>query len=173
RPLASAMKLRILFVDDEPTLREFMTIELPRLGHAVTACPDAKAAVEALKTATFDAAILDMKMETDRSGLQVLGYLKQVSPDTEAVIMTGYASQETAIEALRLGAFDYLTKPCKLSDIEALLLRVQEKRKLKHKAAALETRVQAAEGPGGLIGHSPAMLPVQQFVNQVGPTEAR
>src|SRR5207248_1198952 len=55
----------------------------------------------------------------------------------------------------------------------ALLLRVQEKRKLKHKAAALETRVQAAEGPGGMIGSSPAMVPVQQFVNQVGPTEGR
>ena len=64
--------------------------------------------------------------------------------------MTGYGSTETAVEALRLGAFDYLTKPCKLTDIEALLLRIQEKRKLKHKTAALESRVQAAEGPAGL-----------------------
>ena len=94
-------------------------------------------------------------MEHDKAGLQVLAALKQVSPDTEAVIMTGYGSTETAVEALRLGAFDYLTKPCKLADIEALLLRIQEKRKLKNKTAALETRVQAAEGPGGLDRQQP------------------
>ncbi len=103
----------------------------------------------------------------------MLAALKQVSPDTEAVIMTGYGSTETAVEALRLGAFDYLTKPCKLTDIEALLLRIQEKRRLKHKTAALESRVQAAEGPPGVVGGSPAMLPVQQFIDRVGPTDGR
>src|SRR6187402_2207397 len=104
------MPLRILFVDDEPGLREFMKTELPRFGHSVTVCPDARTAVDVLGKSTFDAAILDMKMESERSGLQVLTYLKQVSPDTEAVIMTGFATQETTVEALRLGAFDYLTK---------------------------------------------------------------
>ena len=89
------------------------------------------------------------------AGIEVLAALKQVTPDTEAVIMTGHASIETAVEALRLGAFDYLTKPCKLAEIEALLLRIQEKRKLKNKTAALETRVQAAEGPAGLVGAQP------------------
>jgi DNA-binding NtrC family response regulator len=166
-------RLRLLFVDDEQHLREFMRTELPRLGHEVTVCPDSRTALEVIKKATFDAAILDMRMEHDKAGLTVLAGLKQAAPDTEAVIMTGYGSTETAVEALRLGAFDYLTKPCKLSDIEALLLRIQEKRKLKHKAAALETRVQAAEGPGGLVGGSPAMLPVRQFVERIGPTEGR
>src|SRR5437868_9190943 len=170
---AAHNRLRILFVDDEQHLREFMKTELPRLGHEVTACPDSRTAIEVIKKATFDAAILDLRMEHDKAGLQVLAALKQVSPDTEAVIMTGYGSTETAVEALRLGAFDYLTKPCKLADIEGLLLRVQEKRRLKHKAAALETRVQAAEGPGLLIGHSPAMVPVQRLVDQLAPTEAR
>jgi DNA-binding NtrC family response regulator len=166
-------RLRILFVDDEAHLREFMRTELPRLGHEVTVCPDSKSGIEAVKKAVFDAAILDLRMEHDKAGLQVLAALKQVSPDTEAVIMTGYGSTETAVEALRLGAFDYLTKPCKLTDIEALLLRVQEKRRLKYKAAALESRVQAAEGPGGLIGATPAMLPVHQFIDRIGPTEGR
>ncbi len=166
-------RLRILFVDDEAMLREFMRSELPRLGHEVTVCADSKSGIEMVKKATFDAAILDMRMEHDKAGLQVLAALKQVSPDTEAVIMTGYGSQDTAVEALRLGAFDYLTKPCKLTDIEALLLRIQEKRKLKHKTAALESRVRAAEGPAGLIGSSPAMVPVQQFIDRVGPTDGR
>jgi DNA-binding NtrC family response regulator len=139
-------RLRILFVDDEAHLREFMRTELPRLGHEVTVCPDSKTGIEAVKKGVFDAAILDLRMEHDKAGLQVLAALKQVSPDTEAVIMTGYGSTDTAVEALRLGAFDYLTKPCKLTDIEALLLRIQEQRKLKNKTAALESRVQAAEG---------------------------
>lgn len=169
----NTLKLRLLFVDDEPHLREFMKSELPRLGHEVTVCADTRTAIETLKTATFDAAILDMKMEGERSGLQVLGFLKQVSPDTEAVIMTGYASQETAIEALRLGAFDYLTKPCKLTDIEGLLLRVIEKKKLKNQAAALEARAQAAEGPTMLVGNSPAMRPVLQVIETVAHTDAR
>jgi DNA-binding NtrC family response regulator len=164
--------LRLLFVDDEPGLREFMKLELPRLGHAITVCPDTRTAFETLQKNTFDAAILDMKMEHDRSGLQVLTYLKQVSPDTEAVIMTGYASQDTVIEALRLGAFDYLTKPCKLTDIEALLLRIQEKRRLKNQAAALQVRAAAAEGPSLLIGHSPAMQPVHALIQQVAPSDA-
>ncbi|MBN9518051.1 sigma-54-dependent Fis family transcriptional regulator [bacterium] len=150
-----------------------MRTELPRLGHEVTVCPDSKTALEVIRKATFDAAILDMRMEHDKAGLTVLSALKQAAPDTEAVIMTGYGSTETAVEALRLGAFDYLTKPCKLSDIEALLLRIQEKRKLKNKAAALETRLQSAEGPAGLVGASPAMLPVQQFVERIAPTEGR
>ena len=166
-------RLRILFVDDEQHLREFMKTELPRLGHEVTACADSKSAIETIKKATFDAAILDLRMDHEKAGLTVLAALKQASPDTEAVIMTGYGSTETAVEALRLGAFDYLTKPCKLSDIEALLLRIQEKRKLKHKTAALETRVQAAEGPGLVIGNSPAMHPVVQFIEQFAPTDAR
>ncbi|VTU00465.1 acetoacetate metabolism regulatory protein : Response regulator with CheY-like receiver, AAA-type ATPase, and DNA-binding domains OS=Singulisphaera acidiphila (strain ATCC BAA-1392 / DSM 18658 / VKM B-2454 / MOB10) GN=Sinac_3190 PE=4 SV=1: Response_reg: Sigma54_activat: HTH_8 [Gemmataceae bacterium] len=166
-------RLRILFVDDEAPLREFMRTELPRLGHEVTVCADSKSGTEAVKKGTFDAAILDMRMDHDRAGLQVLAALKQVSPDTEAVIMTGYGSTDTAVEALRLGAFDYLQKPCKLTDIEALLLRVQEKRRLKNKAAALESRVQAMEGPPGLIGGSPAMVPVQQFIDRIGPTDGR
>ena len=172
-PTPAHNRLRILFVDDEQHLREFMRTELPRLGHEVTVCPDSKTAIETLKKATFDAAILDLRMESEKAGLQVLAALKQVSPDTEAVIMTGYGSTETAVEALRLGAFDYLTKPCKLADIEALLLRIQEKRRLKHKTAALETRVQAAEGPSGLIGNTPAMQPVQQFIDRIGPTDGR
>ncbi len=150
-----------------------MRTELPRLGHEVTVCPDSKTAFETIKKATFDAAILDLRMEHERAGLQVLSALKQATPDTEAVIMTGYGSTETAVEALRLGAFDYLTKPCKLSDIEALLLRIQEKRKLKHKTAALETRVQAAEGTEAVIGASPAMLPIQEFTDRIGPTDGR
>jgi DNA-binding NtrC family response regulator len=162
--------LRILFADDERSLQEFMRSELPRLGHEVTVCPDGKAAVKALEKGTFDAAILDLRMP-GLTGIEVLEQLKQVSPDTEVVIMTGHASVETAIDAVRLGAFDYLTKPCKLAQIETILRKVVEKRELKHKNLALQTRVQAAEGPSDLVGKSPAMTPVHRIISTVAPTD--
>jgi DNA-binding NtrC family response regulator len=165
-------RLRVLFVDDERSLQEFMRTELPRLGHEVTVCPNGTTALQAIQQQTFDAAILDVRMP-DVSGIDVLQRLKQVSPDTEAVMMTGYASEESAVQAMRLGACDYLRKPCKLSEIEAVLLRIQDKKRLKNKAAALETRVQAAEGPSLLIGTSPAMVPVQRLIDQIAPTDAR
>src|SRR5215470_6450075 len=130
--------LRVLFVDDETSLREFMRSELPRLGHEVTVCQDGRAALKALEKSTFDAAILDLRMP-GMTGIEVLEQLKQISPDTEAVMMTGHASMETAIDAVRLGAFDYITKPCKLGEIEAVLQKVVEKRALKHQNLALQS----------------------------------
>src|SRR5262245_28850016 len=143
--------LRVLFVDDEQALRETMRLELPRLGHEITVCPDGPSALKALEKTTFDAAILDLRMP-GMSGLEVLEHLKKVSPDTEAVVMTGHASIETATMAMRLGAADYMTKPCKLADIEAVLTRMADRRELKHKNLALESRVQKAEGPSILVG---------------------
>src|SRR5438552_3839379 len=106
------------------------------------------------------------------SGIEVLELLKQVSPDTEAVIMTGHASQETAIAALNLGAFRYITKPCKLVEINALLRGIADKRELQNKNLALETRVQAAEGPTLLLGKSPRMVEVQNFIRRVAPSDS-
>jgi DNA-binding NtrC family response regulator len=168
--LASHTSLRILFADDEKSLQEFMRSELPQLGHEVVVCPDGKAAVKALEKTTFDAAILDLRMP-GLTGIEVLEQLKQVSPDTEVIIMTGHASVETAIDAVRLGAFDYITKPCKLAQIETILRKVVEKRELKHKNLALQTRVEAAEGPSDLVGNSPAMIPVHRIIATVAPTD--
>src|SRR6266849_4256600 len=169
--MSSHNTLRILFADDEKSLQEFMRSELPRLGHEVTVCPDGKAAVKALEKATFDAAILDLRMP-GMTGIEVLEQLKQVAPDIEAIVMTGHASMETAIEAVRLGAFDYITKPCKLSEIEAVLHKVIEKRDLKHKNLALQSRVKAAEGPTVLVGDSPPMAGVHRLIATVAPTES-
>src|SRR3974377_423392 len=135
--------LRVLFVDDEKPLQDFMRSELPRLGHEVTVCADGRQALKALEKGTFDAAILDLRMP-GMTGIEVLEFLKSVAPDTEAIVMTGHASTDTAIAAMRLGAFHYITKPCKLAEIEAILTKVAEKRTLKHQNLALQNRVQAA-----------------------------
>src|SRR5205823_3304566 len=133
-----------------------MRSELPRLGHEVIVCPDGRAALKALEKSSFDAAILDIRMP-GMTGIEVLEQLKQLSPDTEAIMMTGHASMETAIEAVRLGAFDYITKPCKLAELDVILKKITEKRILKNKNLALQTRVHAAEDPTILVGNSPAM----------------
>jgi DNA-binding NtrC family response regulator len=163
--------LRILFADDESHLREFMGIELPRMGHEVTVCPDGTAALRALEKSIFDVAILDMKMP-GFTGIEVLGKIKQTSPETQVVILTGHATIDTAVQALRLGAFDYLTKPCKFAELEAILDRLAERRMLANKATALETRLKAAEGSPVLIGRTPAMQHVLQLIETVAPTEA-
>ncbi|MFL5241707.1 MAG: sigma-54-dependent transcriptional regulator [Gemmataceae bacterium] len=163
--------LRILFVDDERSLQEFMRSELPRLGHEVTVCPDGRAGLKALEKSTFDVAILDLRMP-GMTGIEVLEQLKALAPDTEAVMMTGHASMETAIDAMRLGAFDYITKPCKLTEIEAVLRKVAEKRDLKHKNIALQNRVQAAEGPTVLVGKSSPMNGVHRLISTVAPTDS-
>ena len=164
-------KLRILFVDDERGLREIMRAELTRMGHDVTEFADGRLALKAMEATRFDAAILDLRMPSI-SGIEVLEQLKRISPDTEAVMMTGHASMETAIEAVRLGAFDYITKPAKMAEIEAILMKISEKRDLKNANLALQTRVQAAEGPSILVGDSPAMRAVQRLIATVAPTDS-
>src|SRR6516225_11119883 len=119
--------LRVLFVDDEKSLQEFMRSELPRLGHEVTVCPDGRTALKTLEKSSFDVAILDLRMP-GMTGIELLEQLKQSTPDTEAIVMTGHESMETAIDAMRIGALDYITKPCKLAEIEAVLHKVADKR---------------------------------------------
>ena len=169
--MATHKGLRILFADDEPSLREFMRTELPGLGHDVTVCADGMAAIKALEKGPFDVALLDIKMP-NKTGIEVLDQIKHLSPSTEVVLLTGYASVDTAVQAVRLGAFDYLTKPCRLADLEGLLRRIAEKRDLVNKTIAWEKRVKAAEGPTILVGDSPAMQAVNKLITRIAPTDS-
>jgi DNA-binding NtrC family response regulator len=162
---------RVLFVDDEATLQEFMRMELPRLGHEVTVCPDGTSALRAIEKTTFDVAILDLRMP-DMTGFQVLEYLKKVSPETEAVMMSAYDEAANIVQAINLGAADYLVKPCGIPQLQGALAKVMEKKKLRQQNTALKTRVQAAEGAGMVLGRSPAMASVHNLVETVAPTDA-
>ncbi len=163
--------LRILFADDETHLRELMQMELPRLGHDVTVVPDGLAALRALEKGSFDVALMDMRMP-GLTGIEVLGKVRAICPETAVIILTGHATVDTAVQALRLGAFDYLTKPCKWAELEAILDRVAERRDLSHKATALETRLKQAEGTPLLVGESPSMASVRQLIDTIAPTDA-
>jgi two-component system NtrC family response regulator len=158
-----------LFADDEPSLQELMKLELPRLGHRVTVCPDGMTAVAALEKNTYDCIIVDLDMP-GLDGIGVIAKCKEQSPQTEAVVLTGKSSLETAIAALRHGAFDYLTKPCRLIEIEALLKRVAEKKRLEQKNRALEHQVRRLEGSQQLIGATPSMQKVRMLIERVAPT---
>jgi DNA-binding NtrC family response regulator len=163
--------LTLLFADDEPSLQELMKLELPRLGHRVTVCPDGLTAIAALDKNTYDCILVDLDMP-GRDGIGVIAHCKEVSPETEAVVLTGKSSMETAIAALRHGAFDYLTKPCKLVELQALLKRVADKRQLTQKCRALQHRVQRLEGTPRLIGNTPAMHKVRILIEKVAPTNS-
>ena len=106
------------------------------------------------------------------SGIEVLGQIKQISPDTQVIILTGQATVDTAVQALRLGAYDYLTKPCKWAELEVLLQRIGERRDLSNKTVALETRLKNAEGAPLLIGETPAMQQVRRLIDTIAPSEA-
>jgi DNA-binding NtrC family response regulator len=163
--------LRVLFADDEAYLRDLMQEELPRMGHEVTVCADGPTAIRTLEKANFDLALLDIKMP-GMTGIEVLGRIRQMSPDTQVVILTGQASVDTAVQALRLGAFDYLTKPCKWAELEVLLHRVAERRDLSNRAAALESRLKAAEGTTQLVGEASSMRAVQRLIETIAPSDA-
>jgi DNA-binding NtrC family response regulator len=163
--------MRILFADDETSIQELMRIELPRLGHEATVCPDGRTALAALDKTSYDCVLVDLDMP-GVGGMEVIRRVRETSPDTETVIITGKSSLETAISALRQGVFDYLTKPCKLAEIQAVLERVRTKRALTARLRALERRVRRAEGGGSLVGGSPALEQVRRLVARVAGSEA-
>lgn len=170
--MVKVKKLRVLFADDEASLRELMRLELPRLGHEVVVCEDGRSAVSTIEKSSFDVAILDIRMP-GLTGLEVLKRIKEVSPDTEVVLLTGHATVDTAVESMRQGAFDYLTKPCKMTELEVVLGRIVEKRQLVNKSAALESRLRAAEGGiVRLVGQSPPMSQVASLIKKVAPTDS-
>ncbi len=164
-------RLKLLFADDERSLQELLNLELRRMGHEVTVCPDGVTAVAALERNTYDCILVDLDMP-GLGGIEVIARAKELSPDTEAVVLTGKSSLESAIAALRYGAFDYLTKPCKLVELEGVLQRVAAKRELTIKYRALQRRLQSLEGNSRLVGSSPAMQKVQRLIAKVAPTNS-
>lgn len=166
-----ANKLRVLFVDDEPPIRDVMKIELPRMGHEATICEDGTAAIAAIDKQSFDVAIVDLRMP-GLSGWDVVDHLKKVSPETEIIISTGHGSMEEAIQALRRGAYDFLPKPCKLFEIANVLRRVGEKLALTRKTVALERRLESVEGDSSLVGETASMRRVKQLIDKIAPTDS-
>lgn len=163
--------LKILFADDETSIREVMQLELERMGHEATICPDGLTASAALERNTYDCILVDLDMP-GLNGIQVIERAKELAPETEAVVLTGKSSLDTAVAALRQGAFDYLTKPCKLVELESLLSRIAQKRELTNQYRALKQRLARIEGDMNLVGSNEAMQRVRQLIAKVAPTNS-
>ena len=163
--------LKILFADDEESLQELMSLEIPRMGHEVTVCPDGLTAEAALQRNTYDCLLVDLDMP-GLSGIAVIERALTLSPEAEAIVLTGKSSLESAVAALRHGAFDYLTKPCKLQELEKLLKRVVEKREMNNKYRALKHQLQQAEGTPQLVGSSDSLQEVRDRIAKVAPTNS-
>lgn len=119
-------KKKILIVDDEIDLRLLLAHELASVGYDIQEASDGAEAIELLKIHHFDLALLDIQMPTV-NGIQVLKYIKENTPDTKAIMLTGYADLKHAMEAKEYGAGDFIAKPYKISDITSTLERLLKK----------------------------------------------
>ena len=148
-----------------------MKNEIPRMGHEVTVCPDGLTAVAAMQRNAFDCVLVDLDMP-GLNGIEVIARAGELCPEAETIVLTGKSSLESAVAALRHGAFDYLTKPCKLVELEALLRRVAEKQELKNQCRALQRRLDHLEGGCRLVGQSPEIERVRKLISKVAPTDS-
>ena len=137
--------MRILVVDDEKNIQRTMMLALESMGHDGTVAQNGSLAIEELKANKFDVVFLDLKLGQE-SGLDVLQEILRASPRTAVIMFTAFASIDTAVEAMRRGAFDYLPKPFTPDQIRQALAHVERTRKLENRVAELESRV-ATEGP--------------------------
>lgn len=112
------MSHKILVIDDENTLRHFLRLHLQERGYHVTEAPDGKTAIQLIDREHFEVALVDLHL-TDMDGLDIMRHLRQKSPQTSVIILTAYASVDSAVEALRQGAHDYLTKPFETTELLA------------------------------------------------------
>lgn len=112
------MSHKVLIIDDEKTLRHFLRLNLQEQGYQVTEAADGKTAIKLINREHFDVALVDLHL-TDMDGLDIMRHLRKVASGTSVIILTGYASVDSAVAALREGAHDYLTKPCSTAELLA------------------------------------------------------
>ncbi|MGE3959380.1 MAG: sigma-54-dependent transcriptional regulator [Vicinamibacterales bacterium] len=162
---------RVLVVDDERSMRELLAIVLKREGYEVVLAENGRSAVAALERGPFDLLISDIKMP-DMSGVDVLRAAKKLDADILGIMITAFASTETAIEAMRLGACDYLSKPF---DIDLLKMKVREKvenRQLRQENILLKRTLGVTHQFSNIIGRSESMLDVFKMIETVARTNS-
>ncbi len=162
---------KILVVDDEKSMREFLSIVLKKEGYSVTTAEDGEAAGRLIRKEMFDLVLTDVKMPKV-SGLQVLKTVKETSPDTIVLMITAFASTETAIEAMKEGAYDYLTKPFQIEEVKLIIRNALEKKRLRAENLLLKKKVKGAATIEDIIGRSGPMQNVMQVVKKVADTQS-
>ncbi len=157
--------VRVLVVDDEASMRELLTILLRQEGYDVVTADGGEAAVGLLGRETFDLVITDLRM-AGADGLDVLRAAKEQAPRTVVLVVTAYASTESAVEAMKLGAYDYVTKPFKVDELKVTVTNALERRRLQEENLALKRQLRRERGFDNFIARSRAMLDVFETIRK-------
>jgi DNA-binding NtrC family response regulator len=157
----------ILVVDDDTAMREMLVALLEDEGMRARGAGSVAAAVEAARDEDFDAVLSDIRMPV-QGGLELLGELRQLRPETPVVLMTAFGSIDSAVEAMRSGAFDYITKPFKNEAVLAALGRALQRKALERENRQLRRALERASSFGDLIGRSPAMQEIFALIRKIG-----
>jgi two-component system, NtrC family, response regulator AtoC len=163
--------IRILIVDDEYQLVEAFKKKLSKEGMEVFTALNGRKALSIMKQEILDIGLFDI-MLPDMDGVELLGKLREMQPTTEVIMLTGNASVDTAIRSMKLGAYDYLTKPCKLIELHNVILKAYEKKQLKEKNIVLEEQLQRVELHDRFIGESKEVKEVKKFISLVSTSTA-
>lgn len=163
------MKPRILVVDDEESIREFLDIMLRKEGYDVTCAEDGQKALELLKKKSVDMVISDLQMP-NMTGIELLRNVKDQFPDMLFMMITAFGSTETAVEAMKLGAYDYLTKPFKIDEVRINIANALRSKNLEVENRTLKKELNREYSFQNLIGNSEAMHRIFEMIRRVSST---
>ncbi len=171
RMAGATHSLKLLLVDDDDDLRQDLVHLFRKQGHDVTAVASGEEALDKAGRARFDVALLDLHLP-GISGIDLLAKLKEQQPELEAIILTAHSSIETAVEAMRKGAYDYLTKPFRTADLEVHVQKAFEKVQLQRREQQWLQQLSYESPRYRLVGSSPAMRKVVALIEKVAATDA-
>lgn len=168
--MESDAPISLLIVEDDDQFREMSSEWMKRKGHRVQSAANSQEALHLCQRQTFDVVIADMNMP-GLTGLELLQRLKSDGIESEVIILTGQATIQTAVEAMKLGACDYLTKPFPLSELEHRCRQAAERGRLRRENANLKTLIDRHRPASQIIGESPSMKELFRLIERVGPTD--
>jgi two-component system response regulator PilR (NtrC family) len=163
-------KARLLVVDDEQSMREFLESFLRREGYDVSTAADVDTALSYLESDEIDLVITDMQMP-EKTGLDLILEARELSPETAMVMITGFGTTDSAISAMREGAYDYLTKPFKVDELRIVIEKALEKKLLSNENRRLKEELRSQSRSRNIIGHSRVMQEVYELIGQVAETK--
>jgi two-component system response regulator AtoC len=163
--------IRVLVADDERNLRELLVRELGRRGLETDGVGDGVTALQRIAEGAYDVVVLDMKMPR-KEGIEVLRELAGTPEPPQIIVTTGFQEVATAVEAMKLGAYDYLTKPAKIEELDVLIRKAAEKGQLLRENVVLRAHGPGAEPFGDILTRSPRMHEVLRIVDRVAPTDS-
>ena len=162
---------RILVVDDEKSMRDFLSIILKKEGYSVTTAEDGEQAIQLIQKNIYDLVLTDIRMPR-RSGLDVLKVVKETSPETVVMLITAFASTETAVEAMKRGAYDYISKPFQIDEVKLVIRNALEKKQLKTDNVRLRRQLKEETAFKNIVGKSPVMQRVYEIIQKVADTKS-